>query len=341
MQLTHFIRFAVFFLIAVGHTLCTFGQKDNTDIQTMRWDSDYQLHVSLNNNSNYVVDVRGLFHETDKAANAGVSKVRYWPVALDKDFLHHLKSKPLTFEGISEDDEQNMDSVNHQTLWSSLHNHIGGGYVHLLNCIVYALESGYLTLEHPLMQRPISKWRPNPMTKSYKRTRKWRYYVPTQQKDAHKEYALRKKEDALGDLLGIPPSFVSLFLQTKEKGYQKLQKQGKRTELAQIDLVKIMLGARYLSEKPIKYISQCVKNAITTYTVNNMPSVIIFDDYHAAVAMRLDQKGYRIDYIVFQNQETLPQEEIARRERVIRQLVQNINEANAEVFRSRLRTYYD
>lgn len=311
------------------------------DIESMRWGSDYKLHVSLNNSDSYVVDVRGLHHESGAPVGEDrIPTMRYLPVAIDKDFLHYLKSKPLALEGIPAEDSARVER-SYRTLWSALHREIGGGYVHLLNCIIYALESGHLQLDHVMLQRPVSRWKPDPMTESYRRTRKWHYYTSVTQREAKREYRLRKKEGSLQDLAGIPQSFIDLFLKSSDRDVRRMKAKGERDRVAQIDLVKMMIGARYLGENQIRFISQCVRNAIRSYTANNMPSVIIFDDYQAAVAMRLDRDGYRIDYIVFQNQQDLAKEEIERRERVIYQLVQNINEANAQVFRRRLQAYYD
>lgn len=320
------------------------AQENGTDaIQSMRWGNDYKLHVSLGNSNSYVVDIRALHHEPGSQSHLAAQKeARYWPVSLDKDFVEHLKSKPLHAVNANSEDSVNQPTTrNYTTLWSAIHEDIGGGYVHLLNCIIYALEAGHLQLEHVMMQRPVSNWRPDPMTESYRRTRKWRYYVPMSQREAQKEYKLRLKENSLQDLQGIPQTFIDLFLKTSDRGYKRLKNEGAHDKLAQIELVRIMIGAKYLGQAQIQYVSQCVRNAIMSYTANNLPSVIIFDDYQAAVAMQLDRNGYRIDYIVFQNQQDLTQEEISRREKVIRQLVQNINEANADVFRARLKKYYE
>ena len=102
-----------------------------------------------------------------------------------------------------------------------------------------------------------------------------------------------------------------------------------------------MLGAKYLGEQQIHYISGCVRDAIARYTEKSLPSVIVFDDYQAAVAMTLDSAGYRVDYIVFQGQAQLSPAEVQERETNIRALVANINLANEELFRKRLLRYYN
>jgi hypothetical protein len=56
--------------------------------------------------------------------------------------------------------------------------------------------------------------------------------------------------------------------------------------------------------------------------------------------MSLDKMGYRIDYVVFRDQERLlPSEQKIRIEK-IETLVEAVNEANENVFRKRLSTYY-
>ena len=81
-------------------------------------------------------------------------------------------------------------------------------------------------------------------------------------------------------------------------------------------------------------------DAVAKYTAKNLPSVIVFDDYKAAVAMALDSAGYRVDYVVFREQDRLSAEEVKLREANIRMLVHNINLANEKLFRDRLSRYY-
>ena len=161
------------------------------------------------------------------------------------------------------------------------------------------------------------------MTETYKRTRKWSYYVPTGQKEARREYKLRKKEGDLQDLVGIPQRFIDLFLETSDSDYRRLARDGEKEKMAQIG-----------------FISDGVRQAVGRYTASNLPSVILFDDFDAAVAMQLDSAGYRVDYIVFQNQQAIPAAEVARRKARINAIVDNINEANRMIFRQRLQSYY-
>ncbi|PID90367.1 MAG: hypothetical protein CSA97_03265 [Bacteroidetes bacterium] len=311
------------------------------NIQQMIWGQDYKLHVKLSNDSSYVMDVRGLYHQGDAAAPIDTENTTYLPVALDADFIRMVKEKPLKDSLAAASTSDSLASrKRNSTLWAALHHEIGGGYVHLVNCIMYALESRQLNLANPIMLRPKTSWKPDPMTESYRRTRRWEHYVPLKQKLARREYKYRKRDGQLTDLQGVPKSFIDLFEDTSDRGYRKLQSERKQTQMAQIDLVRIMLAARYLGEKQIAYISDCVRNAITRYTASNLPSVIILDDFKAAVAMRLDTAGYRVDHIVFENQKKLPPEEVQKRTAAINRLVANINEANNRLFLRRLNSYY-
>lgn len=308
-------------------------------ISAMRWGVDYNLHVKLSNDTNYVMDVRGLYHTgknffIDSADNS----TTYYPVTLDKEFVDYIKTKPLEPDNQARADAAQPSEA--KTLWSALHGSLGGGYIHFINCLVYTLESQQLFLNEPIMRRPVSSWKPKPMTESYRRTRKWDYYAPNNQKLARREYRLRKKENDLRDLQGIPNSFIELFLSTSQAKYERMRKAQMRRQVAQIDAVQLLLGAKYLGEEQIKFIRNRVRAAVMRYNVNTLPSVIIFDDYNAAVAMSLDQSGYKIDYIVFRDQESLSNEESQTRFNKIEALIKAINEANDRVFRKRLQQYY-
>lgn len=308
-------------------------------IRSMTWNKEYQLQVQLADDSTYVMDVRGLYHQGAwSPEQEQVKGTTFFPVNFDPEFIAYLKSHPLT--GAAPDSAKHTASSN-ATLWSALNAHIGGGYVHLINCLIYALENGTIHLQSPIMLRPVTKWKPSPMTLTYKRTHKWTYYVPSTQREAKKEYKLRKKEEALQDLQGIPERFVELFLETSEREYRKLREDNQVSKVAQIDLVRLLLGAKYLGENQIAYIGDGVKQAVAQYSAHNLPSVIIFDDFNAAVAMRLDQQGYQVDYIVFQSQEAISDQELQKRRNKILTLVNNINAANTALFQRRLSQYYE
>ncbi|HCX99653.1 MAG TPA: hypothetical protein DG754_05880, partial [Bacteroidales bacterium] len=213
-------------------------------------------------------------------------------------------------------------------------------YVHFVNSLIYSLESQRLNLYDPIMKRPVTSWKPKPKTKTWKRTRKWGHYIPSDQKLAQNEYKLRKKENDLQDLQGVPTQFIEDFIATSQKDYDEMLAQGQRMQLSKIDLVRLLLGAKYLGEHQIEFIQSRVSSSVLRYNISNLPSVIIFDDYNAAVAMTLDNMGYKIDYVVFSDQEFISSEEQSHRIEKIEALIVAINEANDRVFQKRLSTYY-
>ncbi len=326
-------------LVSVILTLTGYTQSLQPTISAMKWGADYKLHVKLSNDSAYVMNVKGLYHTgknlfvdtTDKSTT-------YYPVNLDKEFIDYIKNKKIE----EQDSASGKDTIrmSYKTLWSATHANLGGGYIHFVNCVVYSLESQQLKLSDPMFKRPVTDWKPKPMTATYKRTRKWEYYYPSTQKLAQKEYKLRLKENDLRDLQGVPSRFLDLFMETSQSDYEKLVQERKLQLVAQIDLVRLLLGAKYLGEDQIRHISSRVLTAVVKYNVNAMPSVIIFDDYNAAVAMSLNSKGYEIDYIVYSDGETVSGADLEGRTAMIEGLVKNINEANERVFRKRLQIYY-
>lgn len=326
------------FLIAILNSLVLVGQPTMPSISEMRWGRDFNLHVKLSNDTNYVMDVRALHHTGDVTFDSDKESTTYYPVSLDEEFISYIKNRKLETETLNSSDT--IKTTRPTTLWSALHGTLGGGYVHFVNCLVYALESNHLSLTDPIMVRPASNWKPKPMTQSYKRTRKWTHYIPYNQKLAQREYKLRRKENDLKDLQGIPDKFIDLFLSTSQKQYDQLKIEGQRMKVAQIDLIRLLLGAKYLGTYQIDYIQQRVTASVLLYSLNNLPTIIIFDDYKAAVAMSLDKSGYKMDYVVFQDQETLSNIEYSQRFDKIEALIKAINEANERVFRKRLSTYY-
>lgn len=309
-------------------------------ITAMKWGIDYKLHVRLANDSAYVVDVKGLYHTgKDLFIDTTNNSATYYPVTLDKEFVDYIKSKKIdTSDSLSQADSNHTTS--YKTLWSALHYNLGGGYIHFVNCLIYSLESQNLKLSDPIFRRPTTKWKPSPVTQSYKRTRKWGYFYPDNQKLAQKEYRLRLNENDMKDLQGVPVQFINLFLSTSEKQYESMIRQQKNREVAQIDLVRLLLGARYLNDDQIRHISNRVISAVLKYNVNTLPSIIIFDDYNAAVALTLDMNGYRIDRIVYSDGEVISGKELEGRTAIIDGLIKNINEANERVFQKKLQLYY-
>ena len=179
------------------------------------------------------------------------------------------------------------------------------------------------------------------MTESYKRTKKWEYYVPADQKLAIKEYKLKKRNNNLGHLNDIPQSFIDLFLDTRQSEYEEFSIGNKKREKAKIDLIRILVGANYLGETQIKYIKSMVLKAMVDYAEEQLPSIIIFDNYNAAVAMSLNEAGYQVDKIVFVDERFISLETRLDRINQINSIVAQINEVNKEVFQQKLKSYYN
>lgn len=322
-------------LITIG--LCLFSTilfAQQQGIEKMQWDKDFQIHITLANDSNYILDIKEL-HHTDVAED-GSTSFTYIPTRLENDFVQKLRQTKVD----TNLNQKEIEETN-KTLWSALHQTIGGGWVHFVNCLLYSLETGYLDITSPLMKRPESNWKPNPMTKSYKRTKKWEYYVPVDQKLAIKEYNIKKKNNELGHLNDIPQEFIDLLLNTNQKQYDQLKLIHKSRAKARIDLVKILVGANYLGEIQIKYIKSMVLKAMVDYADDQLPSVIIFDNFNAAVAMGLNETGYQIDKIVFLDEKFISAETRLERINKINSIVAQINEVNKEVFQQKLKNYYN
>jgi len=297
-----------------------------TQVSEMKWELDYQIYMKLANDSNYVYDIREAFHVIDSKQDI-TSDYIFYPVNPGQEFADVVSGDPIT-------------ATKYTTLWSALHAKIGGGWIHFINCIAYALETQKLSLTAPLMQRPQTKWKPKPMTDSYKRTSSWEYYVPYSQKNAQKEYKRSLSSDNLNDLHSLPNSYIDIFLNTSQSQYEQLIKKGEFKNVAKIDLVKIILGAKYLGEAQITYISNAVLGAVLAYSSNMLPSVIIFDEFEAAAAMSLNADGYKIESIVYKSSSNINDEEASERSREISQIVTKINEYNRNSFKQSLGNYY-
>lgn len=320
-------------IIAIGLLLLSL-RVFSQGIEKMQWDKDFQIHITLANDSNYIVDIKELHHMNADEENS--SSFTYLPTRLGTDFVQKLKNTELD----STLHQKEIEESN-KTLWSALHYSIGGGWVHFVNCVLYSLETGYLDVTAPLMIRPESNWKPSPMTDSYKRTKKWKYYVPVNQKLAIKEYKIKKSKNELGHLEDVPEDFIDLFLKTSQNDYEQLKFSFKKRDKAKIDLVKIMIGANYLGETQIKYIKSMVLKSMANYSDNQLPTIIVFDNFNAAVAMSLNEAGYQIDKIVFVDERFISMDIRLERVHKINTIVAQINEVNKAVFQEKLKNYYN
>ena len=309
----------------------------------MRWGADFNIHITFSNDSTSILDVRGLYHSSSTMPQmaVGSEEVTYYPVTLDPEFVGALKNKRIeSFGGDTAAAMAFSDTVRAKTLWSALHGEIGGGYIHFINCLIYSLESRSLNLWSPFYRRPESNWKPKPMTESYRRTKNWKYYFPDNQKLAQKEYLTKQKNGELGDMQLLPKSFIDLFLGTNQKQYEQLKIDGETNKVAIIDMIRLLVSANYLGLDQISLIQGAVSRSIMKYSMNSLPSVIIFDDFGAAVAMTLDHEGYKIDNVVFNQQETLSAEEIDQRMQLMQGVIRQVNAINKKLFERNLKNYY-
>lgn len=296
-------------------------------VAEMKWELDYQIFLKMSDDADYIYDISEVFHVTDAKNTDFTSEYVFYPVYPGESFTNEINQ--------SSDEE-----TNYKTLWGALHAKLGGGWIHFANCIAYAIEVRSLDLKEPIMKRPDSDWKPDPVTESWKRTRKWEYYIPISQKNAIKEFKLRNKNNELGELKNLPKSYIDLFLSTSNSNYLNLREQEEYNEIAKIDLIKVMLGAKYLGEEQINYVSNAVLNAVKGYSASKLPSVIIFDEFEAAAAMSLDARGYNLESIVFRAAAGLSKEEMADRKGEIERIIETINAYNQAAFQKRLGSYY-
>jgi hypothetical protein len=300
------------------------------EVDEIKWELDYNIYLRMTNDSAYQYDIRELFHVKDEKMKEAGEFVLY-PVNLGEEYIYGIAA-------LNQGDS--LPEAHYTTLWGALHDAVGGGWVHFNNCLLYGMESRYIDLTAPLMKRPETKWKPVPVTESWRRTRHWDYYVPVDQKQAKKEYKIRKRNNELGDIKSIPSSFIDLFLLTTNREYLAMKKKNETKKTAQIDLVKLMLGINYLGEPQILYLRSSVLNSFKNYSANKLPSIIIFDAFKAAAVMSLDTEGYKIDAIAFLNTGSLTALEADEKKIKMQAIIDDINIYNRNQFMKRLDSYY-
>ena len=311
-----------------------YGQSDLTfsNISEMKWEIDYQVYLKMKNDSAYTFNIRQLFHIREYPSDSTVDFI-FYPVNLGKEYINNLAERPVN-------DTARSDPVSFKTLWGALHESLGGGWVHFTNCLLYSLETQQLDINAPLMKRPETEWKPDPITDTYKRTKKWEYYIPVDQKLAIKEYKLRLKRNELADLRNIPGEYIELFTATNNSDYNKYIENEEFNLIAKIDLVKILLGTNFLSEIQINYIRNQVLNSVRNYSLNKLPSILVFDEFDAAAAISLDLNGYRLESLAFKSSANLSNELIEERRKEINKVIEDINIYNQNSFRRQLLNYY-
>mgnify|MGYP005844541489 FL=1 len=333
------MRKSVFTLVLMFLTLYgSLGQNmiNRPAIKEMRWSGNYELYIYLLDDSTIVLNAKDLPHSQSFLGGAHQDQLTLLPVNLDNGYVHFLQKQA----GTSIPSDTVVKGERPATLWSSLHESLGGGYVHFIHCLQYSLETGYLDLKSPLMKRPASKWRPRPATKTWKRTQKWEYYTPDNQKYAIKEYKLQQREGRAEILSGIPEEMISFFLKTSDREYEKMEQRKNFRKKAEIDLIRLLLGSPYLGAVQISYIHTMVMKSVTQFSAFRLPAVIIMDEYNAAVAMLLDERGYRVDQIVFSDDAILDAEIRHGRIQAIKSFTNEINQKNNQVFENRLKKYF-
>jgi hypothetical protein len=308
------------------------------DIKQMKWGLDYQIYLKLNNDSSYSLPIENLFHVLPKDNQFQKPEFTYFPVRFDSAYIEKLRERYPTEQDFSFD--LTITEKDPKTLWSSLSSSLEGGWVHFVNCMVYSLETQELDLRSTIMTRPVSDWKPKPMTETYKRTVGWKYYLPMTMKEAQKEYKLRKKEGRLEDLASVPPQWIDIFLHTNDRMYELDRQAHDFRRVAKVDAIKILLGAKYLSTPQLNYMKSCVLKAVTNYKLRQMPTVLIFDEYEAAISLSLDETGYTMENIIFKNEEDLTEEEISQRKAIINDYITLINLENKYQFQKRLKSTY-
>jgi hypothetical protein len=339
---TSFMKKRGLLLVFLLSTFCVIAQTPSgkSFIRDMQWEADDRIHLTLFNDSGYYMKVKDIIHANTIENDTLVKDFVYYPVMLARDFVDKLNQAKIKETTVNTDEVPATIPSKPLTLWSALHESIGGGWVHFINCLLYSLETNYVSLTAPLMERPKTKWKPDPETETYKRTQNWKYYVPVDQKQAQKEYRLKEKAGQLAGLHDVPTEFIKLFFETSNREYQKIIKSNDIRKQARIDLVKLLLGANYLGEAQISYIKSMVKKAVLKYSYNQLPTVIVYDNMDAAVVLSLNESGYNLEKLVFLDAQSLSDDEKQTRQQKIESTIFIINRRNQQIFEERLRKFY-
>ena len=138
----------------------------------------------------------------------------------------------------------------------------------------------------------------------------------------------------------LPKSFIDLYLSTNQKQYEQLIANGEINKVAIIDMIRLLVSANYLGLDQISLIQGAFSRSIMKYSMNSLQSVIIFDDFDAAVAMTLDHEGYKIDNVVFNHQDELTADEIEQRMQLMQGVIRQVNSINKKLFERNLKNYY-
>jgi len=326
-------------LILVGSLHSTLiGQPQTIEVKQLIWGRDYQIYLQMSNDSIFQYDFDQLIMANPDEAFDRPTRFIFYPVTFDLNYIDSL----LLIRN-KKDYTANPSTAGNRkvSLWGAVREEIGGGWVHFINCLLFALETRQLTVDAPIFLRPQSTWKPNPVTETWQRTHRWKYYIPVEHRYAIKEYKIRKKKKQLTEIESLPESYLQAFLHTTDRRYKKLLKKGDYRTLGKVDLIKLLLGAQYLGDAQIEYIKSRVLQSIQNYNSRYRPSVLIFDRYNAAAVVTLDGPGYKVQKIVFRDEDMMSPEQRMQRINIIRGIIELINVSNNEAFKQRLANMYN
>lgn len=315
-----------------------FSQPQTIQVKQLVWGPDYQIYLKLSNDSVFQYNFDQLIMANPDEAFNRPTRFIFYPVTFDINYIDSLLSLKNKKDFTAESSNAGTRKV---SLWGAVREEIGGGWVHFINCLLFTLETRQLTLDAPIFIRPQSNWKPNPVSETWQRTHRWKYYVPLEHRYALKEYKTRKKNKQLAEIESLPKSYLKAFIYTNDRRYKQLLKKGDYRTLAQVDLIKLLLGAQYLGEPQIEYIKSRIIQAIQNYNARYRPSVLIFDKYNAAAVVTLDGLGYKAQKIVFRDEDSMSPEQRMQRTNIIRGIIELINVSNNEAFKQRLGSMYN
>lgn len=304
--------------------------KSQQGIKELRWGTDNKIYVTLPNDSIVALPENNLFHSDDTIpSNTGYT---FLPAGLDESFVHSVSTLSANGDSVA--------TGKKLTLWSALHQTLGGGWPHFTNAILYALETRQLDLTAAIMQRVKTQWKPENPSENWKRTHEWKYYIPMDMKEAQNEYKWRLENKKLDDVAQLPETYRKLLLETNNSEYEKIKSGNDKASAARIDLVKLFLAVNYLGDAQIKFIASRVQHAAVTYQPTKLPQVLVLDPFKAAVILEMGPQGYIAKKIVFQDvAEGEPDDANIRKER-INTLLNAINQRNQKDFEQQLKAHY-
>jgi len=316
------------FIVLIGFGLVLLCHAQNV-VKEMRWGNDNRIYLTMGNDSILVLKENTLFHSTDTVANS--IGFTFLPAGLSQSYIN----------SVSKTDSVTSDSISSKiiTLWSALHYNLGGGWPHFMNAILYTLETRQLDLTAPILTRVSTQWKPENPSEAWLRTRKWKYYLPVDMKEAQHEYEWRLSLKKTDDLAHLPNEYVTEFLSTSQSGYKRLCKTNNWSAVARIDLIKLFLGVNYLGSAQIKYIANRVQKAASSYRPTRLPQVLVLDPFNAAVILEMNALGYTIKQIVFRDDNT-QLADVELRKQKIYELIASINLRNQKAFEQQLKANY-